>query len=131
MHIKLLLTLAHQLQSSYKYASPKWEAEPSVFDGGFVLSGEAAEPCGDFAVGQLVQVGAIDLFPPKNRITTIRGFQVTRSDGSWTYGKVMDYDSGGDTYTIQTKAGPKYFVERADITEDIVTNPSDGSCAQQ
>ena len=26
-----------------------------MFDGGFVLSGEAAEPCGDFAVGQLVQ----------------------------------------------------------------------------
>jgi len=97
--------------STYKYESPKWEPEPSVFDGGFVLSGEAAEPCGDFAVGQLVQV--------------------TRSDGTWTYGKVLDYDAGGDTYTIHTKAGPKYFVERGDLTDDIVTNPSDGSCAQQ
>jgi len=96
----------------YKYeAPPKWEPEPSVFDGGFVLSGEAAEPCGDFAVGQLVQV--------------------TRSDGSWTYGKIQEYDAGGDTYTVHTKMGPKYFVERADLTDDIVTNPSDGSCAQQ
>lgn len=97
--------------SYYKYESPKWEPEPSVFDGGFVLAGEQAEPCGDFAVGQLVQV--------------------TRSDGSWTYGKVQEYDAGGDTYTVHTKMGPKYFVERADLTDDIVTNPSDGSCAQQ
>mmetsp|Transcript_7037 Transcript_7037/g.18505 ORF Transcript_7037/g.18505 Transcript_7037/m.18505 type:complete len:280 (-) Transcript_7037:555-1394(-) len=90
---------------------PKWEPEPSVFDGGFVLAGEQAEPCGDFSVGQLVQV--------------------TRTDGSWTYGKIQEYDSMGDTYTVQTKVGPKYFVERDTITDDIVTNPSDGSCAQQ
>jgi len=98
--------------SHYKYdPPPKWEPEPSVFDGGFVLAGEHAEPCGDFAVGQLVQV--------------------TRTDGSWTYGKIQEYDAGGDTYTVHTKMGPKYFVERADLTDDIVTNPSDGSCAQQ
>ena len=108
---------------------------------------------------------------------------MTRSDGSWTYGKILEYDSLGDTYTgegraegrrgsaralafafapagfrarapatpatpalvtdpslaplpsalgaVQTKVGPKYFVERASITDDIVTNPYDGSCAQQ
>eukprot|EP00966_Prymnesium_polylepis_P014760 341313-Prymnesium_polylepis.1 len=39
---------------------PKWEPEPSVFDGGFVLAGEQAEPCGDFSVGQLVQVTRTD-----------------------------------------------------------------------
>ena len=96
---------------SYSSYAPKWEPEPSVFDGGFVLAGEAATPCGDFAVGQLVQV--------------------TRSDGSWTYGKVQEYDVGGDTYTVLTKMGPKYMVERDELTDDIVTNPSDGSCAQQ
>ena len=57
--------------------------------------------------------------------------QVTRSDGSWTYGKVMGYDEGGNTYSVMTRAGPKHFVERDDITDDIVVNPSDGSCAQQ
>jgi len=97
--------------SSYSSYAPKWEPEPSVFDGGFVLAGEHAEKCGDFMVGQLVQV--------------------TRSDGSWTYGKVQEYDEMADNYTVLTKMGPKYFVERADLTDDIVTNPSDGSCAQQ
>ena len=29
------------------------------------------------------------------------------------------------------RAGPKHFVERGDITDDVVVNPSDGSCAQQ
>ena len=66
---------------------------------------------GDFHVGQLVQVN--------------------RSDGSWTYGKVMDYDELGDTYSVMTRAGAKHFVERDTITDDIVVNPSDGSCAQQ
>ena len=66
---------------------------------------------GDFHVGQLVQV--------------------TRSDGSWTYGKVMDYDPSGDTYSVMTKQGAKHFIERDDITDDILVNPSDGSCAQQ
>jgi hypothetical protein len=57
--------------------------------------------------------------------------QVTRTDGSWTYGKVMDYDVNGDTYSVMTRAGPKHMVEREAITDDIVVNPSDGSCAQQ
>ena len=56
---------------------------------------------------------------------------MTRSDGSWTYGKIMEYESLGDTYSVMTRAGPKHLVERADITDDIVVNPSDGSCAQQ
>lgn len=69
------------------------------------------EECGDFTMGQLVQV--------------------TRSDGTWTYAKIQEYDDMGDTYTVMTKMGPKYMVERADITEDVLINPSDGSCAQQ
>ncbi len=73
--------------------------------------GTFGNPAGDFHVGQLVQV--------------------TRSDGSWTYGKIMAYDEGGDNYTVMTRAGPKHFVERADLTDDVVVNPSDGSCAQQ
>ena len=57
--------------------------------------------------------------------------QVTRPDGSWTYGKIMEYDSSGDTYSVMTRAGAKHFVERSELTDDIVVNPSDGSCAQQ
>ena len=57
--------------------------------------------------------------------------QVQRSNGTWTYGKIMDYDPSGDNYTVMTKAGPKYMVERDDITDDVYINPSDGSCAQQ
>ena len=68
-------------------------------------------PAGDFHVGQLVQV--------------------TRSDGTWTYGKVMEYDSLGDTYSVMTRAGPKHMVERDSLIDDVVINPSDGSCAQQ
>eukprot|EP00322_Chrysochromulina_rotalis_P011980 CAMPEP_0115846774 /NCGR_PEP_ID=MMETSP0287-20121206/10034_1 /TAXON_ID=412157 /ORGANISM="Chrysochromulina rotalis, Strain UIO044" /LENGTH=232 /DNA_ID=CAMNT_0003300575 /DNA_START=26 /DNA_END=724 /DNA_ORIENTATION=+ len=68
-------------------------------------------PAGDFHVGQLVQV--------------------TRSDGSWTYGKIMDHEAEGNTYSVMTRAGAKHFVEREDLTDDIVVNPSDGSCAQQ
>jgi len=66
---------------------------------------------GDFAIGQLVQVA--------------------RSDGSWTYGKIMDYDPSGDVYSVMTKRGPKYFVEKSDITEDVCINPGNGGCAQQ
>ena len=73
--------------------------------------GTYGRKAGDFMIGQLVQVN--------------------RSDGSWTYGKVMAYDEGGDTYSVMTRAGPKHFVERADLTDDVVINPSDGSCAQQ
>ena len=36
--------------------------------------------------------------------------QVTRSDGSWTYGKIMEYDDLGDNYSIMTRAGPKHMV---------------------
>ena len=57
--------------------------------------------------------------------------QVTRSNGEWTYGKIMDYDDLGDMYSVMTRAGPKHFVARDDISDDIVVNPSDGSCAQQ
>ena len=66
---------------------------------------------GDFTIGQLVQVA--------------------RSNGGWTYGKIMDYDDLGDTYSIMTRAGPKHLVERELITDDIIENPSDGTCAQQ
>ena len=30
--------------------------------------------------------------------------QVNRSDGSWTYGKIMEYDGMGDTYTVSQRA---------------------------
>jgi len=73
--------------------------------------GTFGHPAGDFHVGQLVQV--------------------TRSDGSWTYGKVMAYDDLGDTYSVMTRAGAKHLVERESLTDDVVVNPSDGSCAQQ
>ena len=66
---------------------------------------------GDFEIGQIVQV--------------------SRSNGKWTYGKIMDYDPSSDVYSVMTKAGPKYFVERGDITDDVVVNPADGTCAQQ
>ena len=72
--------------------------------------GTFGKACGDFHVGQLVQV--------------------TRSDGSWTYGKVISYDEGGDNYSVMTKAGPKHFVERDDITAETLVNPH-GGCAQQ
>ena len=45
-------------------------------------------------------------------------------------GKMMDYDPMGDTYSVMTKAGPKHFVERDDITVEVLENPS-GGCAQQ
>ena len=45
--------------------------------------------------------------------------------------QIMDYDDMGDTYSVMTRAGPKHFVEREAISDDIVVNPSDGSCAQQ
>ena len=66
---------------------------------------------GDFAVGQLVQVA--------------------RSNGSWTYGKIMDYDGSGDHYSIMTKAGAKYFVERDDITTELCQNPLTGGWARE
>jgi len=56
---------------------------------------------------------------------------VTRSDGTWTYGKIMAYDDLGDTYSVMTRAGAKHLVERESLTDDVVVNPSDGSCAQQ
>lgn len=57
--------------------------------------------------------------------------QVARNDGTWTYGKIMDYDPSGDVYSVMTKRGPKYFVEKSDITEDVCINPGNGGCAQQ
>ena len=33
--------------------------------------------------------------------------QVARNDGTWTYGKIMDYDPSGDVYSVMTKRGPK------------------------
>ena len=35
------------------------------------------------------------------------------------------------SYSIMTRAGAKHFVAREDITDDIIENPSDGTCAQQ
>ena len=88
----------------------EWAPQPSLFSMG-PPGGFSGEPAGEFVVGQLVQVN--------------------RTDGSWTYGKVMEYDEGACNYTIMTKAGPKYFVERDTISDDIVVNPSTGECAQQ
>lgn len=90
-------------------SSAEWAPASSLFAMG-PNEGFGRE-AGDFHVGQLVQV--------------------TRSDGSWTYGKIMEYDASGDTYSVMTRAGAKHFVERDAITDDIVVNPSDGSCAQQ
>ena len=141
-------------------AHAKWtEGARSLFDMGPDMGyGRAA---GDFAIGQLVQV--------------------LRSNGSWTYAKMMDYDPSGDTcgatrtyskrtcplaatrdfccrmhssssptevvcasevvpascgsdvgapcalrYSVMTKVGPKHFVERDDITVEILSNPSGG-----
>jgi hypothetical protein len=143
---------------------------------------------GDFAIGQLVQVGdRTQIASPKALLTPrLRSSragralrwqpsqyasahhgarsspQVARSDGSWTYGKIMDYDPSGDVYSVMTKRGlkrgpglllmtpliasliasliisqvmtkrgPKYFVEKSDITEDVCINPGNGGCAQQ
>ena len=86
-----------------------WQPAGSLFAMG--PSEGFGREAGDFHIGQLVQV--------------------SRSDGSWTYGKIMDYDPTADTYSVMTRAGPKHFVDRADLTDDIVVNPSDGSCAQQ
>ena len=41
---------------------------------------------------------------------TAGAIQVTRSDGSWTYGKIMEYDDLGDNYSVMTRAGPKHMV---------------------
>ena len=65
---------------------------------------------GDFQIGQLVQT--------------------LRSNGKYTYGKIMDYDPAGDNYTVMTKAGPKYFVEKDDITPEVVWNPQGGFARQ-
>jgi len=65
---------------------------------------------GDFQIGQLVQV--------------------LRSNGKYTYGKIMDYDPSGDHYSVMTKAGPKYFVEKDDITVEVVWNPLGGFARQ-
>ena len=100
--------------SSSAGAAPSsgWQPQQSLFSMPVgTEDGTFGKTAGDFHVGQLVQV--------------------TRSDGSWTYGKVMAYDAGGDTYSVMTRAGAKHFVERADLTDDVVVNPSDGSCAQQ
>jgi len=95
--------------SSASKRNTDWAQSSSLFSMG--PPDGFGNPVGDFHVGQLVQV--------------------TRSDGSWTYGKVMDHESEGNTYSIMTRAGAKHFVERDCLTDDIVVNPSDGSCAQQ
>ena len=87
----------------------KWDKCENLFDMGPDQGyGRAA---GDFHIGQLVQV--------------------MRSNGAWTYGKMMDYDPSGDTYSVMTKAGAKHFVERDDITAETLENPGTGGCAQQ
>jgi len=90
-------------------ADAKWMHAGDLFSA--IPTEGLGREAGEFQVGQVVQVA--------------------RSNGSWTYGKVMDYDPSGDHYTVMTKNGPKYFVERDDITDDVLINPGDGSCAQQ
>jgi len=92
-----------------KVKSSEWHGSSSLFSMGPAEG--FGNPAGIYHVGQLVQV--------------------TRSDGSWTYGKIMEYDDLGDNYSIMTRAGPKHMVDPDSITDDIVVNPSDGSCAQQ
>lgn len=89
-------------------AHAKWEPASNLFDMG--PDQGYGRPAGEFHIGQLVQV--------------------ERSNGTWTYAKMMDYDPSGDTYTVMTKAGPKYFVERDYITAETIENPH-GGCAQQ
>ena len=71
--------------------SAEWAPASSLFAMG--PSEGFGREAGDFHVGQLVQV--------------------TRSDGSWTYGKIMEFDDLGGTYSVMTRAGAKHFVERA------------------
>ena len=97
---------------------------------------------GDFHVGQLVQVTRSDgswtyarlrpkhLEPARKPHAASALLNATRHYAR-RYGKIMAYDDGGDTYSVMTRAGAKHFVERADLTDDVVVNPSDGSCAQQ
>jgi hypothetical protein len=68
-------------------------------------------PVGGFQIGQLVQV--------------------LRNSDRWTYGKIWDYAASGDVFAVMTKDGLKHMVERDCICDDVVVNPSDGSCAQQ
>ena len=59
-------------------AHAKWEPASNLFDMGPDQGyGRAA---GDFHIGQLVQV--------------------ERSNGTWTYAKIMDYDPSGDVYSV-------------------------------
>ena len=89
-------------------AHAKWAPCDNLFDMG--PDQGYGRQAGDFHIGQLVQV--------------------ERSNGTWTYAKIMDYDPSGDTYTVMTKAGPKYFVEKDYITAETIENPH-GGCAQQ
>ena len=42
--------------------------------------------------------------------------EVLRSDGRWTMARVVDYDAGGATYTVQVADGRcKYFVEEDEV----------------
>ena len=82
----------------------KWGPANSLFD--MMPDMGFGRDAGDFQIGQLVQV--------------------YRSNGKYTYGKIMDYDVTGDTYSVMTKAGPKYFVEKDDITVEVVWNPLGG-----
>ena len=90
-------------------ANAKWMSAGDLFSA--IPTEGLGREAGEFYIGQVVQV--------------------TRTNGKWTYGKIMDYDPTGDNYTVMTKAGPKYMVDRDDITDDVYINPADGSCAQQ
>lgn len=90
-------------------ADAKWRNAGDLFSA--MPSEGLGKEAGDFEIGQLIQVA--------------------RNDGTWTYGKIMDYDPSGDVYSVMTRAGPKHFVERSDITDDVCVNPGDGGCAQQ
>ena len=90
---------------------PQWAPASSLFaqapPEGF------GREAGEFHVGQLVQINIESL------------------ELKWCYGKIMDYDAAFETYAVMTRGGPHRDVPRSRLTDDVVANPHDGSCAQQ
>ena len=95
----------------HREGSGQWSSSHSLFNmhplEGFGL------PAGEFQVGQLCQIYS------------------ERYDTMWRYGKIMSFDSKNEVYSVMTREGPSHSVPRERLTDDIVTNPEDGSCAQQ
>ena len=113
-------------ESTSAWAAPAGTSDPPSCSWG---SGSSSQPTSLFAIGVGTSDGTFG--SPAGDFHVGQLVQVSRSDGSWTYGKIMAYDHGGDTYSVMTRAGAKHFVERSYLTDDVVVNPSDGSCAQQ